>query len=55
MMKSLRSILFSVAGVCIAVSLAHADVQRVEVPVGDSPAQGPENAPVTIIEFLDYQ
>jgi hypothetical protein len=55
MMKILRYILFSFAGVCIAVSLAHAGVQRAEVPVADSPARGPENAPVTIIEFLDYQ
>lgn len=28
---------------------------RFDVPVGDSPSFGPENAPVTIIEFLDYQ
>lgn len=26
-----------------------------EVPVGVSPQQGSENAPVTIIEFIDYQ
>jgi hypothetical protein len=55
MMKTLRFILCSFAGVAIAVSLAHAGVQRAEVPVADSPAQGPEDAPVTIIEFLDYQ
>ncbi len=41
--------------------MAKADVQiyierpRVEVGVGNSPSKGPANAPVTIIEFTDYQ
>jgi protein-disulfide isomerase len=26
-----------------------------EIPVGGSPVKGPENAPVTIVEFSDYQ
>jgi hypothetical protein len=29
--------------------------KRVTVPVGSSPSMGPENAPVTIIEFIDFQ
>jgi len=32
-----------------------ADEKRHTVPLLDSPASGPANAPVTIIEFLDYQ
>ena len=29
--------------------------KRYAVPVEDSPAYGPADAPVTIFEFLDYQ
>ena len=29
--------------------------QRISVPVGNSHALGPSNAPVTMIEFIDYQ
>jgi hypothetical protein len=28
---------------------------RYDVPVGNCPSTGPEKAPVTIIEFIDYQ
>jgi len=37
-----------------AVPAGAADV-RYDVPVGDSPSIGPANAPVTVVEFLDYQ
>jgi len=38
----------------IALPSVAAD-KRVTVPVGDSPSMGPENAPVTIVEFIDFQ
>jgi hypothetical protein len=28
---------------------------RVSIPIGNAPSLGPENAPVTIIEFIDFQ
>ena len=37
-----------------AVPAGAADV-RYAVPAGDSPSIGPANAPVTIVEFVDYQ
>ena len=39
----------------IAVSSASAGEKRYTVPLGDSPASGPQDAPVTIIEFIDFQ
>ncbi len=38
-----------------ALSYSTDNEKRYNVPIGDSPAYGPANAPVTIIEFLDYQ
>jgi len=39
----------------LATSPAGAADVRYDVPAGDSPSIGPVNAPVTIVEFLDYQ
>jgi hypothetical protein len=39
----------------LVFGLAQAEVKRTEVPIGDSPTQGPADAPVTIIEFIDFQ
>ena len=45
----------SAAFVLLLFSVAFADTQLYSVPIGDSPEKGPKNAPVTIIEFLDFQ
>jgi hypothetical protein len=39
----------------VGVFLAGASNNRYDLPVGDCPSLGPENAPVTIFEFIDYQ
>jgi len=39
----------------LIASLAFADEKRFSVPLDDSPALGPPNAPVIIVEFLDFQ
>ncbi len=49
-MKRLLRILMCLA----AVALVGAS-DGVEVPLADSPALGPVDAPVTMIEFLDFQ
>jgi hypothetical protein len=35
--------------------LAPSEEKRYDIPIGGSPQMGPANAPVTIIEFLDFQ
>lgn len=39
----------------LIASHAGAQEKRYDVPIGDSPQLGPANAPVTIIEFIDFQ
>ncbi|MGD0884997.1 MAG: hypothetical protein ABSA46_09030 [Thermodesulfovibrionales bacterium] len=39
----------------LAASVAFAQDKRYTVPIEGSPVLGPANAPVTIIEFLDFQ
>ena len=45
--------------VCLAVLLlcgmAQAEEKRIEIPIGNSPTMGPADAPITIIEFIDFQ
>ena len=52
--SSLRPVLW-MALTLLAASPARAADIRYSVPAGDSPTIGPANAPVTIVEFLDYQ
>ena len=39
----------------LSVSLALAEEPRVQIPVGNSPFLCPADAPVTVVEFLDFQ
>jgi len=50
-----RPVALWIALALLAVAPAGAADVRYAVPAGDSPSIGPANAPVTIIEFLDYQ
>ncbi|MFA6148552.1 MAG: hypothetical protein WC899_10115 [bacterium] len=49
-----RPALWIVLSLLAAFPAGAAEVRYV-VPAGDSPSIGPANAPVTIVEFLDYQ
>lgn len=39
----------------LLLSPAVAEEKRYTIPLDGSPALGPANAPVTIIEFIDFQ
>ena len=48
--------------VCLAVIIVlqspasvFAEIERFQVPLDDSPYLGPLDAPITIIEFIDFQ
>jgi hypothetical protein len=49
-----RKILITALGLLV-FCMAHAEQKRFDVPIGDSPSLGPADAPVTIIEFIDFQ
>jgi len=49
-----RPALWLALALLAAVPARAADI-RYGVPAGDSPSIGSANAPVTIVEFLDYQ
>jgi protein-disulfide isomerase len=55
MRSNTRHRVFWIALMLLAAVPAGADDVRYAVPVGDSPSIGPATAPVTIVEFLDYQ
>jgi len=55
MRSNARRLALWVALTLLAVVPAGAADVRFAVPAGDSPFIGPANAPVTIVEFLDYQ
>ena len=55
MRTNARRLAFWIVVTLLAVVPAGAADVRYAVPAGDSPSIGPVNAPVTIVEFLDYQ
>jgi hypothetical protein len=50
----MKKLLF-VMSILLCFGMVHAQERKIDVPIGDSPAMGPEDAPVTIIEFIDFQ
>ena len=53
-----RALWVALLGSALAAALLCATAiaaERISVPLGDSPSQGPTNAQVTIVEFLDFQ
>jgi protein-disulfide isomerase len=47
--------LLAVVLVCLFSGTASAEIKRFAIPLEGSPFIGPQNAPVTIVEFIDYQ
>jgi protein-disulfide isomerase len=50
----MKRLLFALILAAFSFSVAQAE-NRVQVPLGDSPTLGPADAPVTMIEFIDFQ
>jgi hypothetical protein len=51
----IRRILPAIFIMLLFTLTSSAEEKRIAVPIGDSPLMGPAQAPVTIIEFLDFQ
>ena len=51
MCKKLLSILF----VVLIFGSALADEKKTDIAIGNSPTSGPADAPITFIEFIDFQ
>jgi len=41
--------------VLLLLGIAQAEEKKTDVPIGESPSMGPTDAPITIIEFIDFQ
>ncbi|MHB9097401.1 MAG: hypothetical protein ACYC5X_06215 [Syntrophales bacterium] len=51
----MKKIIVILSVILFASSLGYGEEKRFSIPIGDSPTAGPADAPVTIIEFLDFQ
>ena len=49
-----KSLLFAALSLFLAAG-GPAEEKRFDVPIGDSPSLGPAGAPITMIEFIDFQ
>ena len=51
----MKKIFLAILMIGLLTGITYAEVARYQVPLEGSPYLGPANAPVTIIEFIDYQ
>ncbi|MBI5074655.1 MAG: hypothetical protein HZB62_05745 [Nitrospirae bacterium] len=51
-MKLLRAVMVFLL---LIISVGSAEEKRFTIPVGESPQKGLKDAPVTIVEFIDFQ
>jgi biopolymer transport protein ExbD len=49
------TVILSLLLLFLAPAPALSEQARVSIPLLDSPSLGPENAPITIVEFIDFQ
>jgi len=54
MVNMIKALIVVIAVVCLFGTAQSAE-KLTDVPIGDSPSWGPVDAPVTIIEFIDFQ
>ena len=56
LLSNMMKRIFLIGVIALLISgMAQAAEKRYEVEIGDSPSIGPADAPVTIIEFIDFQ
>ena len=48
-------VLLSALVIPAAAGAQGTEEKRYDIPIGNSPSLGPADAPVTIVEFLDFQ
>ncbi|HEY5672088.1 MAG TPA: hypothetical protein VIR78_00115 [Malonomonas sp.] len=51
----MRRLLIALLLGLLATSVSAVDKPLIEVPLGDAPVRGAADAPVTMVEFIDFQ